>query len=117
MAKYSIELRKVCDYYTREVVESWFSSYNIEDYLLPEQIEAINNFNIFSKEKLAKRIVDHYFMREIGFETPALFEHYAKATMNEIMQEKLPIYYTMSLSYDPLINVDYTETFHRVATR
>lgn len=115
MARYTIELRHVCDYYTRDTVESWFKDYNIEDYLLPEQIKALQEFKIFSKDKLAKRIVDHYWVREIGLETPALFEHYAKTTMNEIMQEKLPIIYTMCLSYDPLINVDYTETFHRVA--
>ena len=38
MSKYSIELRNVIKYYGREEVENWFKSYNIEDYLLPEQI-------------------------------------------------------------------------------
>ena len=113
MAKYTIELRKVCDYFTREEVEKWFKSYNLEDYLTPEQIEIITNANIWNKDKLAKKIVDHYFMREIGFETPALFSHYAKVTMQEIMEEKLPLIYSSSIQYDPLINVDYTETFER----
>lgn len=114
MAKYSIELRNVIKYYGRETVESWFSSYDINDYLLPEQVEQLQKFpNIWNKQKLAKKIVDHYFMREIGFETPALFEHYAKVTMEEIMEEKLPLIYTTALSYDPLVNVDYTEDFTR----
>ena len=114
MSKYSIELRNVIKYYGREEVENWFKSYNIEDYLLPEQIEQLNQFpNIWSKDKLAKKIVDHYFMREIGFETPALFSHYAKVTMEEIMEEKLPLIYTLAFSYDPLINEDYTETLER----
>lgn len=116
MSKYTIELRKVCDIYGRNIVESWFKDYNIEDYLLPEQIQQLNKFpNIWSKDKLAKKIVDHYFMREIGFETPALFRHYARITMEEIMEEKLPLIYTTALSYDPLVNVDYTETFDRKA--
>ena len=113
MAKYTIELRKVCDIYKREEVEKWFKSYNLEDYLTPEQIEIITNANIWNKDKLAKKIVDHYFMREIGFETPALFSHYAKVTMQELMEEKLPLIYSSCIKYDPLINVDYTETFER----
>lgn len=116
MAKYTIELRRICDLYTREEVEKWFSSYNIEDYLLPEQIAQLTQFpKIWSKERLARKIVDHYYMREIGFETPALFKHYAKVTMEEIMQAKLPLIYTTALNYDPLVNVDYTETFKRTA--
>ena len=113
MAKYTIELRKVCDIYKREEVEKWFKSYELEDYLTPEQIEIITNANIWNKDKLAKKIVDHYFMREIGFETPALFSHYAKVTMQELMEEKLPLIYSSCIKYDPLINVDYTETFER----
>ena len=113
MAKYTIELRKVCDFYTREEVEKWFKSYELTDFLTPEQIEIITNANIWNKDKLAKKIVDHYFMREIGFESPALFSHYAKVTMQELMEEKLPLIYSSSIKYDPLINVDYTETFER----
>lgn len=113
MAKYTIELRKVCEYYTREEVENWFKSYKLEDYLTPLQIEAIKNMGLWSKDKLAKKIVNHYFMREIGFETPALFAHYAKVTMEELMEEKLPLIYSRCIEFDPLVNVDFTETFER----
>ena len=113
MAKYSIELRRVCEIFTREEVENWFKNYELTDFLTSEQIEVIENNNIWNKEKLAKKIVDHYFMREIGFETPALFKHYVNVTMQEIMEEKLPLIYSSSIQYDPLINVDYTETFER----
>lgn len=116
MAKYTIELRKVCDIYTREEVENWFKDYDINDYLLPSQIEDIEKFNIWNKDRLAKQIVDHYFMREIGLETPALFKHYAKVTMKEIMEAKFPLIYTLSLEYNPLINENYNETFSRNAT-
>lgn len=113
MAKYSMELRKVCDYYTREEVENWFKNYELSNFLRPDEIESIKNANIWSKDRLAKKIVDHYFMREIGFETPGLFKHYALITMQEIMEEKLPLIYSSSIKYDPLVNVDYTETFER----
>lgn len=113
MATYTMELRKVIEYYGRDEVESWFSSYELSDFLTPEQITQINKYNVWTKEKLAKQIVDHYYMREIGFETPALFSHYAKVTMNEIMGSYLLKIYTQFLEYDPLSSVDYTEEYTR----
>ena len=113
MATYTMELRKVVEYYGREEVENWFKSYNLSDYLTHEQIAVIEAQNVWSKEKLAKKIVDHYFMREIGFETPYLFRHYAIITMNEIMEEYLLKIYTKFLEYDPLSSVDYVEEYTR----
>ena len=113
MAKYTIELRKICELYGREEVENWFKSYDIENYLIPTQIEVLQKNNVWSKERLATKIVDHYFMREIGFETPALFKHYALVTMQEIMEKYLLLIYTKFLEYDPLSSVDYDETYTR----
>lgn len=65
MAKYTIELRKVCDIYGRDEVESWFNSYELTDFLTQEQASVITNSKVWSKDRLARKIVDHYFMREI----------------------------------------------------
>lgn len=116
MSKYTTELRFICDKYTRNTVESWFKNYFLEDYLTEEEINVINKAGLWNQSKLARKIVDHYYMREIGFETPALFKHYAKVYMQEIMERKLPLIYSASIKYDPLINVDYTETFDRTAS-
>ena len=114
MAKYTIELRKIIDnIYSREEVENWFKDYQIENYLTPSEIEIILSANIWSKDRLAEKIIDHYYMREIGYETIALFKHYAKVYMKEIMERYLPLIYTNSIKYDPLINVDYKEEFTR----
>lgn len=113
MAKYTIELRRVCEIYGREEVENWFKSYNINEFLTQKQIEQIEKAGVWSKDRLAKKIVDHYFMREIGFETPYLFSHYAMITMNEIMERKLPLIYSNFFEYDPLSNVDFTEEYTR----
>lgn len=122
MAKYTFELRELFDpikfnpaLFTRETVEDWFKDYELTDYLTPEQINVINEFGIWSKDKLARKIVDHYYMRESGFETVGLFKHYAKVTMQELMEKYLPLIYSSSIKYDPLVNVDYTETFEREA--
>ena len=113
MSKYTFELRRLFDFYTRETVEGWFKDYELSDYLTDDEIAVITDRGTWSKDKLAKKIVDHYLMREIGFETPYLFQHYVKATMNEIMESKLPLIYSASIEYDPLVNVDYSETFTR----
>ena len=113
MSKYTIELRHLFDFFTRDTVEGWFKDYNLEDYLTYEQINTIETAGIWSKDKLAKKIVDHYYMREIGFETPALFKHMVKVEMQEIMEEKLPLIYSASITYDPLVNVDYVEKYER----
>ena len=113
MASYTVELRKLIDLYGRDTVEGWFKNYQLEYYLTPIQIAQIEKFNVWSKDRLATKIVDHYYMREIGFETPTLFEHYAKVTMQEIMERYLPKIYSNFLEYDPLSNVDFTEEYTR----
>ena len=122
MSKYTFELRELFEpikfnppLYTRSQIEGWFKDYELSDYLTQEQINVIESAGVWNKDKLARKIVDHYYMRESGLETIALFKHYAKVTMQEIMEEYLPLIYSASIEYDPLINVDYTETFNRTA--
>ena len=122
MSKYTMELRELFTpikfnppLYTKEQVEGFFKNYELSDYLTNEQIEVIENAGIWSKDKLAKRIVNHYYMREIGQETIGLFVHTIKYTMDELMEEYLPLIYSASIKYDPLVNVDFTETFTRTA--
>ena len=123
MSKYTMELRElfttskfINPMYTRAQVEAFFTDYQLSDYLTEDQIDVITEAGIWSKDKLAKKIVDHYYMREIGQETIGLFKHYAKVEMQELMEEYLPLIYSASIEYDPLINVDYKETFERTAS-
>ena len=118
MADYTLKLKDLFtpnrfgySLFTRAEVESWFMDYELTDYLTAEQIEKITAAGMWSKAKLAAKIVDHYFMREIGYETPALFQHFAKIKMKEIMEYELPVVYSNSLEYDPLESVlfDITE--------
>lgn len=114
MANVTMTLYEIINnFYSRNEVEEWFKNYELSDYLTPEQIAVINEHGTWSKNKLAKKIVDRYLMKEIGFETMALFKHNIKVSMEQIMEEKLPLIYTASIDYDLLTNVDYTETFSR----
>lgn len=80
MSKYTFELRELFEpikfnppLFTRQEVENWFCDYELTDYLTPEQIAVLEKNKVWSKEKLAKKIVDHYYMRESAFETPRTF--------------------------------------------
>ena len=116
MARYTIELRNVISLFDESTVKSWFKQYELSDFLTDEQIAVITEAGIFDKDKLAEQIVDHYYMEEIGFETPALFKHYAKVKMREIMEAKAPLYYSAAIEYNPLHSVDYMETMDRDTT-
>ena len=111
---YTMTLYEIINnFYTRSEVESWFKDYQLSDYLTEDQIDVITENGVWSKDKLAQKIVDHYLMEQIGFETMGLFKHKVKINMKEIMESKLPLIYSRAIEYDPLVNVDYTETFSR----
>ena len=111
MARYTIELRNVMMICGEDKVKSWFTDYELSDYLTDEEIAVITARGVWSKDKLAQAIIDHYYMYEIGYETPALFAHQAKVFMRELMEEKAPLLYSAAIAYDPLVNVDFTETY------
>lgn len=113
MASYTIQLRKVIEYYGIEEVKSWFKDYKESEYLTSAQAKIITENNLYNKEYLVDMIINHYYMQEIGFETPYLFAFNVKNKMKEIMGKYLPIFYSMSLNYDPLVNEKYEEIFSR----
>ena len=114
---YTMTLYEIINnFYTRSEVEGWFKDYQLSDYLTTEQIETITDNGLWSKDKLAKKIVDHFLTEQIGFETMGLFRQKVKITMEEIMESKLPLIYSRAIEYDPLVNVDFTETMERSVT-
>lgn len=111
MAKYTFELRELIDTFGEDEIKNWFMDYELSDFLTPDEIGVIESRGTWSKEKLAKRIIDHFYTREVGSETPGRFKLFAKDLMNEVMETYLPLIYSASIKYDPLVNVDYTETY------
>ena len=111
---YTMTLYEIINnFYTRSEVEGWFKDYELSDYLTEDEIEVIEERGLWTKAKLAKKIVDHFLMEQIGFETMGLFKHQVKVKMQELMEYNLPLIYSASIEYDPLVNVDYTETMDR----
>lgn len=104
-------MRELCDTFGREEVKSWFCQYELTDFISYDQAMVVNDKGLWSKDKLAERIIDHYFTREIGTDAIGQFMLFAKDKMNEIMETYAPLIYSSSIKYDPLVNVDYVEEY------
>ena len=115
MAKYTYELREVISTFGEDEVKSWFMDYELSDFLTPEEIKVIEDKGVWSKEQLADRIITHFKMREIGTDAIGSFKLYVKDLLHETMETYAPIIYSTSIKFDPLVNVDFTETFDRTS--
>lgn len=113
MAKYTMELRELISTFGEDEVKSWFMDYELSDYLTPEEIAVIEGKGVWSKEQLADRIITHFKMREIGAETPGMFQLMTKDLMAEVMETYVPLIYSAAIKFDPLVNVDFVEEFDR----
>lgn len=80
----------------------------------------LNDYPIFDesyREKLNKKILDHYDFYEIGQETPYLFKLFFNRTMNEIMPYYNELYKSIiNYSENLLKNVNLQETLSRDTT-
>lgn len=79
---------------------------------------ALNDYPIFDenyRQILNKKILDNYLIYEIGFETPALFNHYLASTLNNIMPYYNTLYNNIKLITDYTSNVNLKEDMKRTA--
>lgn len=111
MAKYTMELRELISTFGEDEVKGWFSQYELSDYLTPEEIAVVNERGTWDKEKLAQRIIEHYYTREIGTDAIGQFMLFAKDKMREVMETYAPLIYSAAIKFDPLVNVDWTESY------
>lgn len=86
MSNYTITLKRVCDVCGEQNVLNWFKSYSLYDYLTIDEVSTIGYLKVFSMDTLAKMILNHYYFREIAFETPEMFKHFAITKLREIMR-------------------------------
>lgn len=97
---------------TRERVNK-LSKYTTElRYLIENNFDlGLKNYPIFDenyRETLNNKIINHYYFREIGFETAELFKRYLNTTLNEIMPYYNQLYKSELLEFNPFYNVDKT---------
>lgn len=88
MSKYSTELRYIIN-----------SGYDL----------GLKEYEVFSeeyREKLNKKIIDHYYFHEIGFETVSRFKHYLNSSMNEIMPYYNKLLQSELIEINPLLSFE-----------
>lgn len=110
-----MELRELISTFGKDEVKGWFSDYELSEFLTPDEIKVIDDRGTWNKDMLADRIIDHYFTREIGTDAIGQFILFAKDKMKEVMETYAPLIYSAAIKYDPLVNVDYTETYSSVS--
>lgn len=107
MANYTTLLRTVCE----SVIDEYPATYHNYKQIIEKARPYIFDFDypIFDssyKQILETKIIKHYFMREIGLETPALFLYYLDMKMNEIMPYYNQLYESQLLKFNPFYDRD-----------
>lgn len=113
MASYTFEVREVCAHFCgMSMEETVFSN---ADEIIEMAAGHIFDFTypIFDEDYraiLEHKILSHFYMREIGFETVSLWKLKLKNKMNEIMPYYNQLYKSENLIDDPLTTTDYKRT-------
>lgn len=86
-------------------------------YLIQQRYDlGLRDYPLFDesyRNVLNKKIVDEYFFREIGQETPERFKHHLNHTMNMIMPYYNQLYQSELLAIDPLLTFRESEEMAR----
>lgn len=108
MGRYTTELRNVIrvaetqahgSYTEFEYTDATWRALGLDSYPIYEESH---------RAKLNSMICDHFYMREIGAETVALFRLFVRRTMNEIMPYYNELYRSLDLDYNILSEIEVT---------
>lgn len=119
MSHYTTELRYVC-----ETLAGLSESvgYNDVNSVIENSRDKLFNFDfpIYDenyRSVLETKIIKHYYTHEIGSETVGLFQFRLDTRLNEIMPYYNDLYRSAMLEFNPLYDVDITETHEGSGTR
>lgn len=115
MSKYTTEIRFICETLNGQDTSSGYNSINE---ILANVHNKVFDFDypIFDeayKPVLEKKILKHFYTREIGYETYGRFKLALDTKMNEIMPYYNKLYNSELLTFNPLYDFDETTTGHR----
>lgn len=118
MSKYTVELRWLVEQYANDAGHQETDPF--DEHSWPDTYGKLGlaNYPIFNesyRETLNNKIIRHFFVREIGFETAGLFRFYMNMKMQEIMPYYNQLYLSEQLEFDPLStrNMSYHEEWNR----
>lgn len=126
MSKYTTHVRTICEFYAgkHEEQDYWdfndvtlklLTDYNNPDQLIDKAIPRIfeSDIELFDpeyKNVLFHKILRHYYMREIGMETVALWKFYLNTTLKEILPYYNQLYKSELIKFDPMHDTDMDTT-------
>lgn len=109
MSKYTTEVRYICE---KAAGMNESVGYSGVDKVLDDSWDKVFDFDfpIFDEDYrsvLCKKILKHYYTREIGFETVGLWKLKLNMMMNEIMPYYNQLYESTKMQFDPFTDADY----------
>jgi len=115
MSKYTTELRFICETYAG--LEESADNDNVNN-IIDTALPKLFNFDypIFDeiyRPILERKIVRHYYTREIGYETVGRWKLALENKLNEIMPYYNKLYKSELLDFNPLYTHNITKTGHR----
>lgn len=116
MAKYTTEIRSICEHYAGLTESTGFE--DVDEIIEKSRGKIFQNYPIFNENhraELEHKILKHYYMREIGFETVGLFKLFLNERMAEIMPYYNKLYESETFEFDPFKNVDVWNTHEQFA--
>lgn len=115
MSKYTTEVRYVCEQKAGLVESVGFSG--VDDVLEKCWDKVITSrvkmFDEDYRKVLYKKILKHYYTREIGAETVGLWQLWVNTRLEEIMPYYNQLYESELIKIEPLKNVDYSRTYDK----
>lgn len=112
MSKYTTEVRFICETLAGLTESEGFDS--IEDIIEKSYKKFFNfDFPIFDEDYrpvLEKKIIRHFYTREIGDETVGLFMLHLSAKLNDIMPYYNQLYKSELIELNPITDVSYSKS-------
>lgn len=118
MSKYTTEVRYICEQKSGLEESKGFTSV---DNIISKSWDKIftskvNFFDEDYRQVICKKILKHYYMREIGCETVGLWMLWMNTRLEEIMPFYNQLYESELIKFNPLYDVDITRKHNRTGT-
>jgi hypothetical protein len=109
-----MDVRTICETYAEVESPAWSDQTNV-DTIIDSAIPKVFNFSfpIFSEDyrnTLEHHILQHFYTREIAFQTVGRWKLGLQQKLNDIMPYYNKLYESQELDVDPFNNIDVTET-------
>lgn len=114
MSKYTTEVRFICERFAGLDESQGFTK--VDDIVEKARHSIFERYPIFDenyRSVLETKILKHFYTREIGFETVGLWLLKLNQKMCEIMPYYNQFYESQRLTFNPLVNIDTSQTYTR----